>query len=329
MARSRGQSRSARAWRLARAQHGVVARRQLLALGFTREAIQHRIETGRLHKVVRGLYSVGREDLSPKGRWMAAVLACGESACLSHRSAGALYGFCEERYGIVEVSVRRTGNVHREGIKVHRRPALPSREVGTLDRIPITSPAQTLIDLAIELPTKLLLRAVNEADKLEVILADDLRLALDSYVGVPGAKRLCALLDKDTFVLTQDELERLFLPLAREVGLSLPLTGEIVNGYEVDFFWPELKLVVETDGLRYHRTPSAQAKDARRDQAHTAAGFTRLRFSHHQVKYERDHVRKVLGDTTAHIPSPYPGLSPGRPPGRPLSSPKWRGATPG
>ncbi len=88
---------------------------------------------------------------------------------------------------------------------------------------------------------------------------------------MPGAKRLAALLDRDTFVLTQEELERLFLPLAREVGLPLPLTGEIVNGYEVDFYWPELRLVVETDGLRYHRTPAAQAKDARRDQAHTAA----------------------------------------------------------
>ena len=99
-----------------------------------------------------------------------------------------------------------------------------------------------------------------------------------SYAGVPGAKRLCALLDRDTFVLTEEELERLFLPLAREVGLSLPKTKEIVNGFEVDFYWPELKFVIETDGLRYHRTPSAQARDARRDQAHTAAGFTRLRF---------------------------------------------------
>ena len=115
-----------------RAQHGVIARRQLLALGFTREAIQHRIERGRLRKIVRGVYSVGRKDLSPRGRWMAAVLACGDTACLSHRSAGALYGICEERNGVVEVSVRRSGNVHRDGIKVHRRPSLPSQDVGTL-----------------------------------------------------------------------------------------------------------------------------------------------------------------------------------------------------
>jgi hypothetical protein len=158
-----------------------------------------------------------------------------------------------------------------------------------------------MIDLATELSTKLLGRAANEADKLEVILADDLREELEAYHSQPGMKPLRTLLDRDTFVLTQEELERHFLPLAREVGLPLPLTGEIVNGYEVDFFWPELKLVVETDGLRYRRTPSAQAKDARRDQAHTAAGFARLRFSHHQVKYERDYVRRILGETAARL----------------------------
>ncbi|MDX6624341.1 MAG: hypothetical protein QOE75_2273 [Solirubrobacterales bacterium] len=271
------------------------------ALGFSEKAIRHRVKTGRLHKVMRGVYSVGRRDLSPKGRWMAAVLACGEGAFLTHRSAGALYGICEERAGRIEVGVRVAHPLRLPDLRVRRRPSLPSRDVGALHRIPITSPVRTLIDLSTELPTKLLLRSINEADKLEVIRADDLREQLVAYVGVPGAKRLCALLDKDTFVLTQEELERLFLPLVPEVGLPLPLTQEIVNGYEVDFFWPDLKLVVETDGLRYHRTPSAQAKDARRDQTHTAAGYARLRFSHHQVKYERDYVRQILGETAARL----------------------------
>jgi hypothetical protein len=275
----------------------VLARRQLLALGFSEKAIEHRLRTGRLYRVTRGVYSVGRRELSPKGRWMAAVLACGENACLSHRSAGALYGICEERNGVVEVSVRRSGKIERPCIRVRSRPSLPSKDVGTLDRIPITSPVQTLIDLATELPTKYLARAVNEANVLDVIDVETLRIKLDAYSGVPGAKRLVALLDRDTFVLTQEELERLFLPLAGEVGLSLPLTGEIVNGFEVDFFWPELKLVVETDGLRYHRTPAAQAKDARRDQAHTAAGYARLRFTHWQVKYEPAYVKCILSET--------------------------------
>ncbi len=232
---------------------------------------------------------------------MAAVLACGEGAFLTHRSAGALYGICEERPGRIEVGVRVAHPVGPEELRVRRRPSVPSRDVGTLHRIPITSPVRALIDLATELPTKHLARAVNEADKLDVIDVETLRGELDSRAGQPGVKRLVALLDKDTFVLTEEELERLFLPLVREVGLPLPRTKEIVNGFEVDFFWPELKFVVETDGLRYHRTPSAQAKDARRDQAHTAAGYTRLRFSHHQVKYERPYVKKILGETAARL----------------------------
>ena len=158
-----------------------------------------------------------------------------------------------------------------------------------------------MIDLATELEDWRLARAVNEADKLDVIDVETLRSELDAYAGVPGAKRLAALLDKDTFVLTQEELERLFLPLAREVGLSLPLTGEMLNGFEVDFFWPDLCLVVETDGLRYHRTPSAQTRDLKRDQAHTAAGFTRLRFTHHPVKHESAYVKRILGETAARL----------------------------
>jgi hypothetical protein len=279
----------------------VVAGRQLLALGFSEKAIRHRVKAGRLRRIARGVYAVGRPELSRQGRWMAAVLACGEGAFLTHLSAGGLYRICEERPGRIEVGVRVAHPVGPPDLRVRRRPSLPDRDMGIVDGIPITSPLRTMIDLACELGPKHMARAVNEADKLEVIDVETLRRGLDSRVGVPGVKRLVALLDKDTFVLTQEELERLFLPLAREVGLPLPLTGEIVNTYEVDFFWPELKLVVETDGLRYHRTPSAQAKDARRDQAHTAAGYARLRFTHWQVKHERPYVRRILGETTARL----------------------------
>ncbi len=293
--------RDATAWRLARRQHGVLARRQLQRLGFSSREIERRIERGRLHAIARGVYAVGRRDLSPNGRWMAAVLACGETACLSHRSAGALFGICKERNGVIEASVRHRGKIERPGIRVRSRPSLPSHDIGALHRIPITSPVRTLIDLATELPPKSLERAVNEADKMDVIDPDSLRCSLDAYSGVPGVKPLRFLLDRDTFVLTDEELERLFLPLALESGLSLPLVKEMLNGYEVDFLWPELKLVVETDGLRYHRTPSAQARDARRDQAHTAAGYARLRFSHHQVKHEPDYVKRILGETAARL----------------------------
>jgi hypothetical protein len=297
MACSTHGSPSRRAWKLARAQHGVVARRQLLALGFTRSGIEHRRRIGRLHLVTRGVYAVGRAELTQKGRWMAAVLACGPSAVLSHRSAAALYGIGEERPGVIEVSVRHSGKICRPGVKVRSRPSLPSNDVGTLESIPVTSPLQTMLDLATIQGPKTLLRSINEADTRDVIDAEALRRALDARGGAPGVRPLRELLDRDTFVLSDEELERLFLPLAREAGLPLPLTKEMVNGFEVDFYWPDLGLVIETDGLRYHRTPSAQARDVRRDQTHTAAGYARLRFSHHQVKYEPAHVKRILTET--------------------------------
>lgn len=231
---------------------------------------------------------------------MAAVLACGPGSALAHRSAGALWGIVRERPGRIEVSCTSRRESARRGVEVRSGTLRPS-EIVWRDDIPLTSPARTLVDLATELPPRQLERAVNEADKLEVIDPEMLRAELEGYRGVRGVRPLRNLLDRDTFVLTDEELERLFLPLAREVGLPLPRTKEMVNGFEVDFYWPDLRLVVETDGLRYHRTPSAQARDALRDQTHTAAGYARLRFSHHQVRYEPAHVRRILRETASRL----------------------------
>ena len=118
-----------------------------------------------------------------------------------------------------------------------------------------------------------------------MIDADSLRRALDDHPGEPGVRLLRHVLDEHTFRLSDDELERLFRPLAAAAGLPTPLTKVMVNKFEVDFFWPDLGLVVETDGWRYHRTPSAQTRDALRFQVHVANGLTPLRFSHYQVKY--------------------------------------------
>jgi hypothetical protein len=116
--------------------------------------------------------------------------------------------------------------------------------------------------------------AVNEADKLDRIDPVRLREALEKMRGEHGVGALIRLLDRRTFRLTESELERRFLRLVRDAGLPPPQTGVWLNGFRVDFFWPELDLVVETDGLRYHRTPAQQTRDRRRDQVHTAAGLT-------------------------------------------------------
>ena len=152
----------------------------------------------------------------------------------------------------------------------------------------------TLIDLAARLPRNQVEAAISEADKLDHIGPDRLREALHDVGRRRGVGPLRTVLDRRTFVLTDSELERRFLPLARRAGLPKPQTRVYVNGFRVDFFWPDLGLVVETDGLRYHRTAAQQTRDRRRDQAHTMAGFTPIRFTHAQVRYEPDHVMDVL-----------------------------------
>lgn len=148
------------------------------------------------------------------------------------------------------------------------RASLRQADITSRDGLPVTRPARTLVDLATELGATALERAVNEADKYDLIDPETLRLVLDNFAGEPGVRPLRAL-----------------------------------NGYEVDFFWPDMGLVVETDGLHYHRTASEQTRDHRRDQAHAASGLTTLRFTHWQVKHEQAHVRRILGRTIERLRS--------------------------
>jgi very-short-patch-repair endonuclease len=292
--------RSSRAWEMARQQHGVVARRDLLALGFSASAVEHRVASGRLHPLMRGVYAVGLPRDDRRQEWMAAVLACGDGACLSHGSAAALWRIGRERGREIDLSVLRHCDLRRQGLRVRVRCRI-SRQVTEHDGIPVTKPAQTILDSATELAPSALERMVNEADKWDLIDPDALRVAVDGFVGQPGVVALRTLLDRHTFRLSDTELEVLFRPLADAAGLPVPLTKQIVNGFEVDFHWPDLGLVIETDGWRYHRTPAAQSRDALRDQVHTASGLTPLRFSHYQVKYEPAHVRDVLRRTVANL----------------------------
>jgi hypothetical protein len=239
--------------------------------------------------------------MSRKRRWMAAVLASGNEAVLSHHSAAALWGFGRELPGWIDVSVRRNASSRRREIRRRRRLNLEPKDVATREEIPVTGLFQTFLDIATELPPNRLERAINEADKRDLIDPDELRTALDSRSGEPGVRPLRRVLDKHTFRLSDDELELLFRPLAKAAAIPVSLTKQIVNGFEVDFFWPDLGLVVETDGWRYHRTPSAQTRAALRDQTHTAAGLTPLRFSHWQVKHEPAHVKEILSRTAARL----------------------------
>jgi very-short-patch-repair endonuclease len=297
-------------WALVTRQHGVVARRQLLELGFSPKAIKCAVAARRLHPLLAGVYAVGRPGVTREGRWFAALLSCGREAVLSHGSAAALWGIGAYERAEIEVSVPAGTVRRRPGIRAYRRAALHAGHVTRHLGIPITSPIQTLVDLAPRLSRSQAETAVNEADKLGLVSPDTLREALDAMAGKRGTRRLREILDRRTFRLTDSQLERLFLPLARRAGLAAPQTRRRLNGFRVDFYWPELGLVVETDGLRYHRTPAQQARDRLRDQAHTAAGMTPLRFTHEQVRYEAARVEAVLAAVAGRLATAREGSGP-------------------
>ena len=294
-------ARDAAAWSLVRGQHGVVSRTQLLDLGYTRREIEYRLHNGRLHHLTNGVYAVGRRELTPYGRWMAALLACGDGALLSHRSAAELWGIGREENRRIDVTITRRSTVRRVGIKVRSRHALPSQSLTHRFEIPVTSPVQTLIDMATELKIIRLERAVNEADKRDLVDPETLRRSLDAYAGMPGVATLRTMLDRHTFRLSDSDLEIYFRPLAVASGFVLPLSKQWVLGYEVDFWFPDHGLVVETDGLRYHRTPAQQARMVKRDQTHQAAGLRVLRFTHWQIAHEPDEVVRILRTIRPHL----------------------------
>jgi very-short-patch-repair endonuclease len=285
---------SSAAWELARSQESVVAGRQLRELGFTRKAIEHRAASGRLHRIWHDIYAVGRPELTQRGWWIAALLACGPESALSGGSAMAYYGIGKEERSI-EVSVLFNLHPRCPGIVVHRRRGLEPRHIRFEGPIRVTNQVLTLVDFAASHARDDVEQAVNDADRLDVIDPERLRLLLDDYAGWPGARLLREVLDIRTFTMTDSELERRMRPIAKCVGLSKPLTQHWVNDFKVDFYWPDIGLVVETDGLRYHRTPAQQAKDRIRDQTHTAAGLTPLRFTRWQVRYDANHVEAILG----------------------------------
>lgn len=287
------------AWQLTRRQHGVVTRRQLLGLGMSPNAIRSRLRAGRLHRLWPGVYVVGRPDVDRLGRLLGATLACGPDARLSHRSAAELWRIASKASGWIDVSVP-SNCLHRlPGIRLHRRVEFGTTRI--VGGIPVADPVSVLIDLAAELSTEEVEDAVNEADRLDLIRTHRLRPALDRELSRPGVGRLKAILDAQTFSRAANALERRFLAIVREAGLPPPETQRRLGRNRVDFFWPALGLVVETDSLRHHRTAAEQAVDLGRDQAHARVGLRSLRFTHSQVFHRPDHVRSVLHDAFRHL----------------------------
>lgn len=281
-------------WNLAKRQHGVISHEQLVAAGLTDKAILHRVARGRLHRLFRGVYAVGRPEVSQFGWWTAAVLASGEGAVLSHDDAAALWDLRKKRRGQIQVSVPASRRIRRDGIAVHRRLNLTAGDRTRQRGIPVTRPAVTIVDTALSLVERDLERMINEADQQNVIRFDVLQRELERMARRPGVGTVKRLVLRHTFRLTRSELERLFLAIARRAGLPVPETLAIVNDFEVDFWFPELGLVVEAKSLTYHRTPSKQTADVLRDQTHVVNEVIPLHFTHWQIAKQPGYVEDVL-----------------------------------
>ncbi len=231
---------------------------------------------------------------------MAAVLSCGPDALLSHRNAAVLWGLMRTATGI-DVVISEGTYRRRPGIHVRRRSGLGPEQRRQVAGIPVTDPVSTLVDLASVVPEWKLERAINEADRLDLVDPETLRAMVDLLPSRPGMSQMRRLLGGQP--LTDTGLERRFLAIVRLAGVPLPETQALVDGYRVDFYWPQLGLIVESDGWRYHRTPGQQATDRRRDQVHAAAGLTTLRFAEEQIRYAPDEVKKTLATVAKRLGS--------------------------
>ena len=270
---------------VANIQGGVVSREQLVALGLSADMVDRRVGAGRLHPLHRGVYAVGHRVVGKEGRWHAAVLAAGDGAVLSHASAAAAWELRIEGGGNVHVTVGPGGRAVRNGLRLHRTACLGADEITTRSGIPITTPARTVLDLAASLNGRPLEAVLDRAERLRLLDFAELHELLTRYPARPGTPSLRAVLSRYTAgtVVTRSELEERFLALCDRHRIPRPEVNTVIEGKEVDFFWPDCGLIVEVDGYAWHRSPSAMNDDRERDVTLVLAGYRVLRFTWAQV----------------------------------------------
>lgn len=289
-------------WRIASRQHDRVTVEQLIELGMTRDAIVHRVRVGKLFRVTRSVLAISRPRGTREERWMTAVLGCGrEVAAIGDSSALALYGVGSETDGVTHVSVPSPLHPRCEGVRVRRRRLVLPAEWRVRNFIPVTSPALTIIDNARRLEEEGTESLITAACQKDLLTPDILRAAAERYRRIPGSRLVRTILDRHDFMLTDSELELWFGRIVRRYGFPQPLPQQMVCGFRVDFFWPDLGLIVECDSLRFHRTAERQTRDAERDQIHTAAGYTTMRFTRYQVRHQPEVVAERLAPVIERI----------------------------
>jgi hypothetical protein len=274
----------------------------LVAIGLTARAVQRRALVGRLHRIHQSVYSLVPESLlTARGRWMAAVLACGPGAALSHHSAASLQGLRSSSRSRIDVTIPRRSPRKHAGIAVHRSTTLAPRDVTIVEGIPCTTVARTLFDLAEVLTQRQLERAFDQAEAQEVF---DRRAIEDQLRRNPtrrGARRVRRLLNEHYIgsTPTDSEIEERMIPLLRAAGVPMPQVQAWIDPddgdllIKRDFVWRDLKVDVETDGGR-HRTRQQHELDTRNDQRLTSAGWRVLRITWRQLLNEPDRVMVTI-----------------------------------
>jgi very-short-patch-repair endonuclease len=262
---------------LAATRHGVVTARDLATAGLERRAVARRVAEGHLRRLHRGVFLAGPLP-GPRTREMAAVLAVGHDAAISHRSAAALWEILPPADDPVDVTVTRGHPRNRPGIRVHRARRLQrSFNAG----VPVTTPLRTIRDLVCAVGSRDLERAIEEAQVRRLVT----RRELDRLHGVDAGREPS---------LTRSEAERRLLALVRAARLPAPRANTRVGRYEVDFLWADQRVVVEVDGFAFHSTRAAFERDRARDQALQVAGYTVLRITWRQLVDEPEAVVAAL-----------------------------------
>jgi very-short-patch-repair endonuclease len=292
--------------RFAASQHAVASRAQLLTAGISGGAIKHCLETGRWRAMHRGVYLLGPVPLT-RSPEMAAALAGGPDAYVSHEHGGHLHGFMPpplERDPIHVTVVGRDPGP-KPGLEIHRVRALGWDETDEVEGIPVTSPARTLVDLAASRSERELEELLAEAYVRTPLSRRQILRLLERYPRRHGRKTLAKLVDpRRVPARIRSQAERMFLALIRRAGLPRPLVNTPVCGFEVDFLWPRHRVVAEFDGHAFHASRPQRERDSRRDQELVLAGYVVIRITWRQLtEAPKQLVRRVAAILAQRAPS--------------------------
>jgi very-short-patch-repair endonuclease len=280
----------------------MVTLRQLEAIGIRGTSVKRRVASGGLVRVYRGVYAVGHVQQTREARWMAAVMASGRGSFLSHLDAAALWRIYDTRAKTVHLLTIARSARRLPGIKVHRARRLDPADVTRKDGIPVTTVARTLIDLTDVLASHRLLRAIREAEYLQLLDLDTLTAAVERATGRRRVNELKRAIERHRpGQIVREELEHRFLELVHGAGLPDPKTNVKVktrrSTYEVDCLWPDEGVAVELDGRAAHIRAEGFEEDRARDAALTATGLRPLRFTWRRLTDEPAEVLAELNAT--------------------------------